>query len=84
MRTKNESEEIKITLNLAGEVYYFLVAALVTVFLICSILSNNILLVEAICLILTIWLAPFVVIAAVNIFKFIIIKSLNERYGKKE
>lgn len=80
---KNESEELKITLTLAGEVYYFIVASLVSVFLICSIISSNMQIVEAILLIATIWIMPFIFVAAINIIKLITLKNLA-RYGQAE
>lgn len=81
---QNETEEQKVTLTLAGEVYYFTIAAFVTIFIICSMLSNNASILEALALIFAIWGLPFVVVAIINFTKFIFIKNLAARYGKKE
>jgi cytochrome bd-type quinol oxidase subunit 2 len=79
-----EKEEVKTTLTLAGEVYYFLVASLVTVFAVCSMLAGDMSITETISILSIMWVLPFVLIAIYNLFKLIIIRNLAAKYGKKE
>lgn len=82
---KNENqEESKLNITLAGEVYYFTVATFVTIFIICSMLSNGINIVAAILMISALWILPFAVITIINLIKFSLMSKMAKNYGKKE
>lgn len=85
MQTKNaEGEEVKLQITLAGEVYYFLVATFVSIYIVCSMLSSNINILSAIAMITAIWATPFIVVTITNLIKFIFVQKIAREYGKKE